>query len=593
MGNFWCPRSPKSASLPRSLNISNSGILAPTLLTSLSLPFSHSRSPCPPPSVHQIISSRGHPSRYLPSYLPFTVSPPPSTSTSCSYSVHGVVWTGTGTGTGVCVVVVVAQGSRSISCCIINTEGPPTAQRSSCFPSNRIASLLLFLTPHSPATRNIVNSHNGVAYTYPRLQRFFASGRIRSIYYIYTIASLCASDVSRRIRRCSSHPRLGESFTRPHHNHNGNYTRNPRSDTAIAKMLLPSALSCESSSSSSTSLPKPYYQSTTLFASPPISPPSTSHSHSSNNQYSTTAMSSLFSTCRTLQSMLSPPPSQLPSPPTQHMSAPIISSPFKLRLRNRGKSDDSGLTARKKITKRAISSTSAPPRGINKRRRAIEDETSRESVDFDDEEEEERDLNQNGKENMNMNMNMSNEQEVEGKEEEADEEQQREEGPRTPKRLRLAPEILPLGLERSDFHALHLQHQLSSQPLFFPTSSLAQASNPFSSSSHQTRHVERNQTERESREGDEERGEEEWTTEQDRLLVELVLEKLKLSKSDWQDCARSLGRDRGSVGRRWKSLMAVGDVGLKGRSRVGGAGVGVGGMGGKRLERRGIYGSWR
>jgi hypothetical protein len=41
-----------------------------------------------------------------------------------------------------------------------------------------------------------------------------------------------------------------------------------------------------------------------------------------------------------------------------------------------------------------------------------------------------------------------------------------------------------------------------------------------------------------------------------------VLEKLKLTKSDWQDCARSLGKDRGSVGRRWKSLMVNGEVGL-------------------------------
>jgi hypothetical protein len=62
-------------------------------------------------------------------------------------------------------------------------------------------------------------------------------------------------------------------------------------------------------------------------------------------------------------------------------------------------------------------------------------------------------------------------------------------------------------------------------------------------------------------------GGEEWSTEEDRLLVELVLEKLKLTKSDWQDCARSLGKDRGSVGRRWKSLMGGGEVGLKSRSR--------------------------
>jgi hypothetical protein len=62
-------------------------------------------------------------------------------------------------------------------------------------------------------------------------------------------------------------------------------------------------------------------------------------------------------------------------------------------------------------------------------------------------------------------------------------------------------------------------------------------------------------------------GMEEWSHEDDRLLVELVLEKLKLTKSDWQDCARSLGKDRSSVGRRWKSLMGAGEVGLKSRPR--------------------------
>lgn len=107
--------------------------------------------------------------------------------------------------------------------------------------------------------------------------------------------------------------------------------------------------------------------------------------------------------------------------------------------------------------------------------------------------------------------------------------------PSTPKRMRFAPEALPLGLERSDFKVLA------------PAPAI---------------------------EGDadadaEAEGTEEWTTEDDRVLVELVLEKLKLTKSDWQDCARSLGRDRGSVGKRWKSLMGAGDVGLKGRTRRG------------------------
>ncbi|OAR00395.1 hypothetical protein LLEC1_06873 [Akanthomyces lecanii] len=81
---------------------------------------------------------------------------------------------------------------------------------------------------------------------------------------------------------------------------------------------------------------------------------------------------------------------------------------------------------------------------------------------------------------------------------------------------------MPLGLERSDFHGL--QQDAPSQQ---------QSSD--------------------------------WTAEDDRMLVELVLEKLKLSKADWQDCARTLGKDRHALSRRWKSLILDDEVGLKRR----------------------------
>jgi hypothetical protein len=174
----------------------------------------------------------------------------------------------------------------------------------------------------------------------------------------------------------------------------------------------------------------------------------------------------------------------------------LAASPFKLRLRAR-KTDDSALTPRKKITKRG-----PPPRGMNKRRRAVDDDMSREQEDDTSAAEDED-----------------------------------ENGPRTPKRQRLAPPVLPLGLERGDFHSL------------LPPSSP------------------QNNEVLESIEGKDKPESDFWSTEEDRLLVELVLEKLKLTKSDWQDCARSLGKDRGSVGRRWKSLMGGGEVGLKHRPR--------------------------
>jgi hypothetical protein len=112
--------------------------------------------------------------------------------------------------------------------------------------------------------------------------------------------------------------------------------------------------------------------------------------------------------------------------------------------------------------------------------------------------------------------------------------------PMTPKRSRIAPEVLPLGLERLDYHSLHADGVFGRDEAQHDGTDVVVESD-----------------------GDM------WSAEDDRILVELVLEKLKLSKSDWQDCARSLGKDRGSVGRRWKSLMISGDIGLKRTSRRG------------------------
>jgi len=55
----------------------------------------------------------------------------------------------------------------------------------------------------------------------------------------------------------------------------------------------------------------------------------------------------------------------------------------------------------------------------------------------------------------------------------------------------------------------------------------------------------------------------EWDEDNDRILVEAVLEKLKLSKRDWNDCARRLGKDRDTLGRRWSLLVGEGSVGLR------------------------------
>jgi hypothetical protein len=190
--------------------------------------------------------------------------------------------------------------------------------------------------------------------------------------------------------------------------------------------------------------------------------------------------------------------------------APPAASPFKLRLRSRKIADtlnnDDDISTPRMRSRRISKRNAAPPRGVNKRRRAIDDDARRDDSDAD-------------------------EARLQPPDETA--------GPSTPKRMRLAPQVLPLGLERSDFLRLEMGEDSSAST--------------------------------EDKFDDAENGDEDelWSSAEDRLLVELVLEKLKLSKSDWQDCARSLGKDRGSVGRRWKSLIGGGEVGLKGRGRRG------------------------
>lgn len=196
------------------------------------------------------------------------------------------------------------------------------------------------------------------------------------------------------------------------------------------------------------------------------------------------------------------PTLQLPTPPMSHAEPPPLK--FRLRSRARAEGNIENAMPRKRVAKRQ------PPRGANKRRRGVEDDMGKDSDDA--------------------------ESEVEG----PGEAEEREAGPQTPKRARIAPEAIPLGLARGDYHDLHLRERESEQGLGIsaPTESGDATSGPGG----------------------------EWTAEDDRVLVELVLEKLRLTKSDWQDCARSLGRDKHSVGRRWKSLMAGGEVGLKTRS---------------------------
>ncbi|EPE07850.1 dna-binding protein [Ophiostoma piceae UAMH 11346] len=303
-------------------------------------------------------------------------------------------------------------------------------------------------------------------------------------------------------------------------------------------------------------------------ASPPASPPQLSAPNTLGN---------LFSTCRSLQALLAspppPPPSSYPvSSSTTSLTPPLAHapSPMKLRLRSRKDASDSNNNNNNSSNNRNTPPTPSsakrivkrqPVRGANKRRRAADDDAGRGDVDA-----------------------------MEAESESSADEQDIEAGsgapfalqllapsplrrypqdaphftstttvtpvpfnlpsfspssssssarPTTPKRARIAPDALPLGLERADFHSLH-------------TGGVPDGS----SRAHIGTDVER--------EGDGA----DWSVEDDRMLVELVLEKLRLSKEEWQDCARTLGKDRASLGRRWKSLVLHGDVGFKaGRAR--------------------------
>ncbi|KAI1268226.1 hypothetical protein F5Y18DRAFT_221014 [Xylariaceae sp. FL1019] len=267
-------------------------------------------------------------------------------------------------------------------------------------------------------------------------------------------------------------------------------------------MLISSALSaCDSSQGPVTRLQS------SLLASPPASPPSTANS----------AFGRLVNSCHALQSILSSPASvstTTASPHSEPLTPPMSYAPLppiKMRLRSRRQDSANETIPRKKIAKRQY----APPRGPNKRRRALEDDMGRDEENHNDSDSE-PDVAPH-----------SDEEELEDLDDSAFR-------PSTPKRARIAPEAIPLGLEPSDFHNIYKPAQVDQDR---------------------------------GTDVDIEPDGEPWSVEDDRILVELVLDKLKLSKSDWQECARSLGKDRNSLGRRWKSLMIHGDVGLKSRAR--------------------------
>ncbi|KAJ5647304.1 hypothetical protein N7490_003676 [Penicillium lividum] len=226
----------------------------------------------------------------------------------------------------------------------------------------------------------------------------------------------------------------------------------------------------------------------------------------------------LLGTCRALQSMLngSPAPSPRRSKPRLQSPLPINAPRRSPRTRNKVARPASPRQTPPPVT---LASTpppppSAPARGANKRRRSCDDDSD-------------------------ADMGMSH-----GRNRLS-----------TPKRRRHAPYDLPLGLSSTDFYSLHsppvTQSPPSPQRLIdariqesapinpdAPLPSIESDSIPVSSDV--------------------------WTAEEDQHLMDLVLEKFRLSQQDWDDCARRMGRRNSTdLGQRWSSLIGEGRIGLR------------------------------
>ncbi|MCJ1412592.1 hypothetical protein MMC19_006689 [Ptychographa xylographoides] len=276
-------------------------------------------------------------------------------------------------------------------------------------------------------------------------------------------------------------------------------------------MLLPSALPCDVLPS------RPHLQRAPAYtlSSPPPSPCTPSP-----------FSASIFSTCRSLQSLLGV--TALPS--SSSSTHPHPQNPSRLRYPT-----PVSRTSPTKIEKRRL----PPPRGVHKRRRNTPgDEDDIHSPDGDQENLRARD----------------------------------DEAYATPKRLRRAPPSIPLGLNRRDFYAL----QATPLPNSTTTSSCSS-----SSASAYLRHDTVNNMysppllQGEDPSSSPRRHPSDWDAEDDHALVELVLDKLRLSRREWDECARVLGTDGASLGKRWKVLVGEGEVGLKVRRGMG-MGMGMG-----------------
>lgn len=118
----------------------------------------------------------------------------------------------------------------------------------------------------------------------------------------------------------------------------------------------------------------------------------------------------------------------------------------------------------------------------------------------------------------------------------------------TPKRMRHFPYHMPLGLGIADFETLNNPPKQESSPEALPQIILPsiEIEDTDTNTITNTDNVKTD-----------------WTAEEDEQLVDMVLEKFRLTKRDWQECARRIGKDDASVGKRWQALLGEGNIGLR------------------------------
>ncbi|KAK2749832.1 hypothetical protein FQN57_005246 [Myotisia sp. PD_48] len=332
-------------------------------------------------------------------------------------------------------------------------------------------------------------------------------------------------------------------------------------------MLLPSALSCESRQYSSRS----GFAASRFFS--PTPPPSDDVLIAGNG---------LLGTCRALQSLLNVSPAPSPHRAAKPQQQQRLQSPF--QARSPSHPHQNIRTSTRAAPKKVVKHTGMRPRGVNKRRRDVFDDpidsvslaatTTATTTPIND---------STTTPLLDSSYDMYS----------------------TPKRQRLAPPDLPLGLHTADFRSLeqessHLESPESqsspgrtrwnlrsstatpSKSLSFSSSSststiTAASSRTIRCKTHNTRSTKNKQgpTLSPSSLSDSSsplvslssaklhHPSSDWTSEDDGRLVELVLDKLKLSKRDWTECARRMGKDHDSVGKRWRALVGEGNVGLR------------------------------